>query len=97
MELEYGSLVVNKRGIIGRISGHPTPQGEVVVMRAREHYPISYCKLAELRLATLDDARKDYARTTNKASKRTIKFWTLQMIEKQNAQNAQNAQQEMEA
>ena len=89
MELEYGSLVVNKRGIIGRISGHPTPQGEVVVMRAREHYPIRYHKLAELRLATLDDARKDYARTTNKASKRTIKLWALREFQKQTTQPAQ--------
>jgi hypothetical protein len=89
MELEYGSLVVNKRGIIGRISGHPTPQGEVVVMRAREHYPISYCKLAELRLATLDDARKDYARTVNKVSRRTIKLWALREFQKQNTQPAQ--------
>jgi len=89
MSLEYGSLVVNKRGIICRISGHPTPQGEVVVMRAREHYPISYCKLAELRLATLDDARKDYARTANKASKRTIKLWALREFQKQTTQPAQ--------
>jgi hypothetical protein len=94
MELEYGSLVVNKRGIIGRICGHPTPQGEAAVMHAREHYPIKYHKIAELRLATLDDARKDYARTVNKASKRTIKLWALREFQKQ---NTQPAQQEMEA
>ena len=79
--MEYGSIVVNKRGIIGRICGHPTPNGEIVVMHAREHYPAKYHKITELRLATIDDAKQDYARTVNRDSKRVIRSFARDLLQ----------------
>lgn len=71
--MQVGDTVVTKKGHICQV--RDIGLRDASVFRARFGLPLAVYKLEDLKLATIEDAKRDYQNVTNKESRRWIRHF----------------------